>query len=44
MTAALVQKVVDFWREQISRWIGDWLVEATTVKQICEFTDTVFAR
>ena len=42
ITAAVVDKDRDYWRKQLTRWIGDWLREETSLKTICEFSERLY--
>lgn len=42
MTPAMVEKDRAYWRKQMTRWLGDWLKEETSLKTICEFSERLY--
>jgi hypothetical protein len=44
MTDTIVEKDRKYWQKQTAALIGDWLLEDTGVKAICEFADLIYGQ
>jgi hypothetical protein len=39
-----IERDRNYWSEQVKQMLGDWLKPDTSVKEVCQFADKVFAR